>query len=357
MVNADALALMKEINRSSKGGGSAVLASSIVPARRFTTGSLTLDVALGGGWPGNAWHELYGKESHGKSTVALKTVAANQALDPNFITLWVASEDFNKENAEALGVDTDRVVLVETRNMEYAYEEIIKAAGKKGADLLVLDSYPALLPGEEYEKDMASSTMAVGARVTGKFFRKVGDAMARGPNERPVTGIFVNQQRDNIGGYSPVGVAQTTPGGNGKNYSFNVRLQVSRSEYIKEKVPDKGEVKVGQVIKALTVKNKSAPPQQVAIWDFYFRDAPILGFKRGEYDSIKEIRTLALVYDVVDTTSTGRYEFGGQKWHGKEALTASLYEDLTLRAEITKRVMEFAGKPRQDAEEVEGEAA
>lgn len=87
---------------------------------RFPTGSLSLDLALGGGWPGNRWAEVIGMESSGKTTVVLKSIAACQAADPGFTTLWCAAEDFDKEWAARLGVDVDRVEISPFRRMKWS---------------------------------------------------------------------------------------------------------------------------------------------------------------------------------------------------------------------------------------------
>jgi recombination protein RecA len=360
VVSDGAIALLKTINKKS-GDGSVILASDMRVARRFTSGSLMLDVALGGGWPANHWVEIFGKESHGKTFVTLKTIAANQLENPEFTTLWIAAEHFDTEQAQALGVDLERVLVVPTQQMEFAYQTMLEFAKSREVDCIVLDSYPALIADEEAAKDMDEATMALGARLTGKFFRKAGSATRRSTlvdNDRPMLGIIINQQRADIGGYSPHGTPQTTPGGVAKNYAFYVRCQVVRGEWIKEKIPGKGEVKAGQQIKITTVKNKSAPPQQLAVIDAYFRDAPELGFKRGDYDSVKELFALASVYDVLERKSSS-YSFGGQKWIGKDAVYAALYGDLTLRAELSEAVRVEARRPRQDRpdEEAFDEAA
>ena len=96
-----------------------LMTASEMPAiKKFTSGLLALDVALGGGWPGNKWVEVYGKESNGKTSIILNTIAANQQLDPNFTTFWCASEYFDPDWAIQNGVDVSRVVVFDTNNME-----------------------------------------------------------------------------------------------------------------------------------------------------------------------------------------------------------------------------------------------
>jgi len=342
-LNVEALALAAKINKE-LGEGAVIVASEMRVAKTFTTGSLSLDIALGGGWPGNQWVEIIGKESHGKTALVLKTIAANQAADPDFSTLWVAAEHYDQRQATALGVDNSRVIVVSTQDMVVAYETMLAYAESRAVDCIVLDSYPALIPPEEEEKGMDEVQVALGARITGKFFRKAGPATRRShiEEQRPILGILINQFRDKIGGWAPMGTPQTTPGGNAKNYAFYVRVEVKRDEYIEEKVPGKDmKVKVGQTIKIKTIKNKQAPPQQVASVDFYFRDAPILGFRRGDYDQVKELLTLGLIYDLVQRRGA-YFNYGEQRWQGREGMLAAFREDLDLQAHLDKEVREVA---------------
>lgn len=340
----EAAALAAKINKA-LGGDVIVRASDMVQPQPFPTGSLTLDVALGGGWAGNQWVEVRGPQSNGKTAVTLKTIAASQHINPNFLTLWIAAEKYDTDQAEALGVDNERVIVAETRDMEVAYDTVIQFAKDRAVDCVVIDSYPALIPPEEEEKGMSEVQVALGARLTGKFFRMVGTAFARDPldpNDRPILGIFINQFRDKIGGFSPFGTPQTTPGGNAKNYSFYQQVDVKRDEWIEEKVPGKDmKVKVGQTIKVRTVKNKQAPPQQVASVDFYFRDAPILGFLRGEYDTVKEVLTLGLVYDLIQRRGA-YFDYDGNRWQGRDNMLQAFREQPDLLARLDADVRQVA---------------
>jgi recombination protein RecA len=307
-----------------------------------------LDVALGGGWPGGKWVEIRGRESSGKTAVTLKTVAANQKLDPEFETLWLAAETYDVDQAAALGVDNSRVTVIPTQEMELAFELLIEAASSKAFDLQVLDSYPALIPGEESEKAMDEFTTAVGARLMNKFTRKAGKATERAPDgsERPMLGIIINQYRDKIGGFARFGVPQTTPGGHGKDYFFYTILEVARDEFITEKrpgIPDP--VKVGQSIKFRTIKNKSAAPQQTASVDFYFRGAPYLGFSRGTYDVAKEYFTMGVLFGVIRKGGTW-FSYEGYKWQGKDKVLAAIREDLELQEAIKVEVLDRAKNPK-----------
>jgi recombination protein RecA len=344
-LSVEAASLAAELNKR-LGEGSVILASDMGVARRYTSGSLSLDVALGGGWPGNQWAEILGLESHGKTAIVLKTIAANQQLDPNFSTLWVAAEHYDVDQARALGVDNSRVQVVPTQEMEVAYETMLKYASARAVDCIVLDSYPALIAKEEEDKSMDEAVMALGARITGKFFRKAGNATRRSLvlQERPMLGFIINQYRDKIGAFSPHGTPKTSPGGNAKNYAFYVRVEVTRDEWIEQATLGKGKIKVGQKIKVRTIKNKSAAPQQVAYLDFYFRDAPVLGFERGDYDLVKELVAMAVVYDVI-TRGGATFRFADHKWNGKEPMFAAIRDNVALCKQIADQVREIALDP------------
>lgn len=343
----DTQALMNQINKSF-GEGTVLPASALAVPRRFTSGSLATDVALGGGWPGGQWVEIVGKESAGKTAIALKTIAANQALDPQFSVLWVAAESYDIDQATALGVDNERIIVVPTQEMEFAFQVMLDAAESKSIDTIVLDSYPALIPDEEANKAMDEFTTAIGARRMNQFTRKAGKATRRDSNgsERPLLGIIINQYRDKIGTFARYGVPQTTPGGHGKDYFFYTRLEVARDDFITEKRPGIADpVKVGQSIKLRTLKNKSAAPQQTASVDFYFRGAPYLGFSRGEYDLGKEYFTMGVLFGIIKKSGAWFY-YDDRKWHGKDSAVTELRADKSIQSAIAEEVLEAAKNPK-----------
>lgn len=335
-------ALIAKINKK-YGENTLILAADVPAAPRFPSGSLSLDIALGGGWPGNQWTEVIGQESSGKTAVVLKTIAANQMVDPAFTCWWVAAEGYDETWAAALGVDNHRVLLHPTNSMEEAYAAMLEAAASRAVDTIVLDSYPALIPDLEEEKGMDELQVALGARLTGKFFRKAGAATGRdlAGTERPLLGLIINQWRDKIGGYSPQGTPRTSPGGNAKNYAYYARVEVARSEYIDEPRPGKGAARVGQTIKARTIKNKSAAPHRIATIDFYFDDAPILGFRRGQYDEVKELVTMGVLYEAIER-SGAYYTVTGVRVKGKDALVDLLRGDLTAQEQLRKQIWALA---------------
>jgi recombination protein RecA len=335
-INPEALKILTQINK--KLGSNVVVIGEDVRAdliTRTTTGSTTFDYVLGGGFPSNQWNELIGEASHGKTAIALKTIAANQAKDPEFTTVWVAAEQWVPEYAEMCGVDTSRVIVVETNIMEEAYDAVLAFAESRSVDAIVIDSLPALVPGPENEKNMDEMTVGRGALITNKFFRKAGAAMKRSlvEHERPILGLVINQYRMKIGVMH--GDPRTTPGGEGKNYAFFTRAEVRRDEWI-ETGSGTNKVRVGQRIKIRIIKNKTAPPQQVAYVDFYF--APFSIYEAGDYDTAKEITAMVIVKGIVDRKGGWIY-YGDRKWQGQEALANSVREEVDLFEELREKVL------------------
>ena len=336
MINPEARKIMAAINK--RFGDNVVVVGKdirddLIP--RVTTGSTTFDYILGGGLPANQWNELVGEPSHGKTAIALKTIAANQALDPEYTTVWVAAEQWVPEYAEMCGIDSSRVIVIETNIMEEAYDAVIAFAESKSVDAIVIDSLPALVPSAEDDKTMDEFTVGRGALLTNKFFRKAGAAMKRSLTEaeRPILGIVINQYRMKIGVMH--GDPRTTPGGQGKDYAYFTRSEIRRKEYI-ETGPAGNKTRVGQTIAIRNLKNKTAPPSQVAFVDFYFMDHST--YEAGDFDNAKEVAAMAIVKDIVDRRGGWIY-YGERKWQGQEALVNSLREEVGFFEELRAKVL------------------
>lgn len=293
------------------------------------TGALSLDLALGGGWVQNKWVEIVGWESAAKSAIALKTVAHNQRLDPDFLTLWVAAEPYVEEYAELLGVDSSRVIVVEENQMERAFEIILEFLRTPHAvDCIVLDSLAALEPAREEEKTLSDFQPGLAAFLTGKFFRMAQPALnftkrrAAGEDVEPILLLMINQWREKIGGY---GDPKTTPGGKAKNFYFFQRLEVSRAGWLEDK---KAKTPYGQVVRARVLKNKAGAPGQEAMLDYYFAGH---GPKEaGTYDEVKDLLNMGRAYEIV-TGGVGGFRMAGRHFKSADALYATVDEDESLQ--------------------------
>lgn len=328
--------LMAMLNKK-HGDGTIVMAKDMPTYDRITTGSLSYDVMLGGGWPVGQWHQIVGEWSNGKTALALKTIAANQRANPDFMVLWIAAEHFDKKWAAKCGVDLDRVIVYETRLMEQAYQAVLDFMENRSIDLVVIDSYPALIPAIEDDKEVEEATVGKAALVTNKFFRKMGQAIKRSlvEQERPATGLFINQWREKIGVMH--GDPRTTPGGKGKDFSFYTIVSVRRTNKI-----ERAKEIIGIEITAVTMKNKSAPSGRTAAVDFYF-DGPLA----GGYDLGKDMANTAIYLGSVKRAGKW-YKFLDKQWNGKEAVWDAIREDLDLQAEMREQTLKLIGNVSTD---------
>jgi recombination protein RecA len=300
---------------------------------RATTGILAYDLALGGGWPLNQWNEIIGEESAGKTAIAYRTIAINQQVDPEWVAMWVAAEEFVPDYAESFGIDMERLWVVETNQMEPALDVVLKAVENRAVDCVVIDSIPALVTAIEVDKAAGDASVASGAQILSRFFKKSTKAQRRSlidPNDRPCLLVALNQWRDRIG--VMFGDPRTTPGGKAKNYYFFTRVEVRRDDWLTDSTSI--DDRVGQVIKMRTLKNKTYRPSQVAQVDFYFTTSKN-GFQRGQFDTVKDVVNVCLAMDIFE----GRYKFEGQKIGGSKD---ELYSVVRENPDLMQRLREAA---------------
>ena len=338
-------AVMVKITKE-HGEGAVILGSQIVAPLRptITTGSLSLDAALGGGWATNHWAEIIGHESAGKTFLVLKTIAANQRLDPNWTVVWFATEDFSETYAEMLGVDVDRVIVRNENIMERVYKECIQFLQTKAVDCIVIDSLPFLVSGREDDGDMDETQPGYSALLTGKFFRKQMGSIKRRldlAEERNCTGFVINGWRDKFVKY---GDPRITPGGKGKNFVFFQRVDLSRTEWI----TDTKSRPVGQTMKLKNIKNKFPRPGLVGEVDAYVVDYK--NHKAGTFDTTKDVVSAAMTYEVFEKQGS-HYLFQGEKWYGRPNVEKALKADAKLRGRVKRAVLSAAAAPMPPTEQ------
>ena len=297
------------------------------------TGSLSLDIALGlGGLPKGRIIEIYGPESSGKTTVALHAVAevqkrggiagfidAEHALDPVY--------------ARNIGVDIDNLYISQPDNGEQALE-ITETMVRSGAiDIVIVDSVAALVPKAEIDGDMGDSHVGLQARLMSQALRKLTAAISRSN----CIVIFINQLREKVG--VMFGNPETTTGGRALKFYSSVRMDVRRTETLKQ-----GGEMVGNHVRVKIVKNKIAPPFKEAEFDIMFGK----GISREG-----DILDLATKIDLVNKSGAW-YAYNGEKiGQGRENAKSYLAAHPEIMEEIEEKVRAHygIGAEGQEAEE------
>ncbi|SFU76168.1 recombinase RecA [Alicyclobacillus macrosporangiidus] len=295
-------------------------ASSSMNLETVPSGSLALDIALGtGGYPRGRIIEIYGPESSGKTTVALHAVAevqrrggqaafidAEHALDPVY--------------AAKLGVNTDELLISQPDTGEQALE-IAEALVRSGAvEIIVIDSVAALVPKSELEGDMGDSHVGLQARLMSQALRKLAGAISKSKT----IAIFINQIREKVG--VMFGNPETTTGGRALKFYSTIRLEVRRTEALKQ-----GNEVVGNRVKIRVVKNKVAPPFKTADVDIMFGE----GISRE--GSMIDIGT---EIDVIQKSGAW-YSYGEERLgQGRENAKQFLKEHPELADEIEQKIRE-----------------
>ena len=288
-----------------------------IDVETFSSGSLSLDLALGGGIPKGRIVEVYGPESSGKTTLTLHAVAeiqkqggtaafidAEHALDPAY--------------AERIGVNIGTLLVAQPDNGEQALEIVETLVRSNAVDLIVIDSVAALVPQAEIEGDMGDSHMGLQARLMSQALRKLTGVI----NKSHTTVIFINQLRMKIG--IMFGNPETTTGGNALKFYASVRLDIRRISQIKS-----GEEVVGNRARVKVVKNKIAPPFREAEFDIMYN----VGISR-EGDTLD----LAVTHGIVGKSGAW-FEYEGSKiGQGREAAKQYLIDHQEDLKKIEKAV-------------------
>jgi recombination protein RecA len=283
------------------------------------TGSLSLDIALGGfGIPRGRIIEVFGPESSGKTTLNLHVIASCQKLGG--VAAFIDAEHaLDPSWAKRLGVRLDDLLVSQPDTGEQALEICELLVRSNAVDLIVIDSVAALIPRAEIEGEMGDAVVGLQARLMSQAMRKLTGAISKSKT----TVIFINQIREKIG--VMFGNPETTPGGRALKFYASVRIDVRRTQTLKD-----GDVSIGARTRARVVKNKIAPP---------FRDGEFdIMFDRGiSYEG--DLLDLAVATNVIDKSGAW-FNYGPTRLgQGRENAKQFLFDNKDLAAEVHQKVL------------------
>ncbi len=284
----------------------------------ISSGSLSIDHCLGvGGFPKGRIIEVYGPESSGKTTLALQAIAECQK-DGGKAAFIDAEHAIDPKYAKALGVDIDELILSQPDSGEQALE-ITEVLIRSGAiDLIVVDSVAALVPQAELDGEMADSNIGLHARLMSKAMRKLAGAM----NTNNCTTIFINQLREKVG--VMFGNPETTTGGKALKFYASIRLEIRKSEAIKN-----GADVIGNKVNVKVAKNKVAPPFKACQVEIYYGEG---------ISHVSEVVSLGEELGVIDKSGSW-YAYNGEKiGQGKDAVRSFLIANPEIDKEITEKI-------------------
>ncbi len=291
---------------------------SAMNVEAIPTGALSLDVALGiGGIPKGRIVEIFGPESSGKTTLALHMIAECQKTggEAAFID---AEHALDPVYAKHLGVDIDNLIVSQPDTGEQALE-IAEALVRSGAiDIIVVDSVAALVPKAEIDGDMGDSHVGLQARLMSQALRKLAGVL----NKSNTAIIFINQLREKVG--IMFGNPETTPGGRALKFYASVRLDIRKTENLKQD----GEV-FGNRVRVKVVKNKVAPPFREAEFDIIYGK----GISKSG-----NILDLGVNLDIVEKSGSWFSYNGARIGQGRENAKKYLEENPEVMAEVEKKV-------------------
>jgi recombination protein RecA len=294
----------------------------VMDVESIPSGSLGLDIALGvNGFAKGRIVEIYGPESSGKTTLAIHAIAECQKQGG--VAAFIDAEHaFDRFYAEALGVDTDNLLISQPDNGEQALEITENLIRSGAIDIIVVDSVAALVPRSEIEGEMGDSKMGLQARLMSQAMRKLTGSIGR-------TGcccVFINQLREKIG--VMFGNPETTTGGNALKFYASQRLDIRKSGAA---IKDKDGNVVANHVKVKVVKNKVAPPFRVAEFDIVFGEG---------ISKVGEIVDLGVDHDIVGKSGAW-YSYDDAKIaQGREGAKQFLKDNPEVALEIENKIKE-----------------
>ena len=308
---------------------------AIVPVSTISTGSISLDYALGvGGFPRGRINEIFGPESSGKTTVALQVVAEAQRLGGMAAFIDV-EHALDPVYARKLGVDVDNLLVSQPDFAEQALEITSALIASGSIDVLVVDSVAALVPKAELDGEMGDSHMGVQARLMSQAMRKLTGIVSKSNTCL----IFINQIREKIG--VMFGNPETTTGGRALKFYSSVRADIRRIAAIKE-----GEQVIGNRTKVKIVKNKVAPPFREAEFDIIYGEGIS---KEGD------LLDMGVAQNLIEKSGSWFSYQGDRIGQGRENARQFLRDNPDIRQRVETALRQALGLPAPGA--VAGEPA
>ncbi|WP_347173085.1 recombinase RecA [Polaribacter uvawellassae] len=294
--------------------------SKVEDIEAISSGSLGLDLALGvGGYPRGRVIEIYGPESSGKTTLTLHAIA--EAQKAGGIAAFIDAEHaFDRYYAENLGVDIENLIISQPDYGEQALEIADNLISSGAIDIVVIDSVAALTPKSEIEGEMGDSKMGLHARLMSQALRKLTGTISK----TKCTVIFINQLREKIG--VMFGNPETTTGGNALKFYASVRLDIRRRTQLKD-----GDRVIGNSTKVKVVKNKVAPPFQVAEFDIMYGQG---------ISKVGEILDIGVELGIVKKSGSW-FSYGETKLgQGRDAVKGLINDNPELAEELETKIKE-----------------
>lgn len=343
-VSPEVLKVVEELNK--KFGDNTIqigVSKRDTTVKRIPTGSISLDIALGGGIPEGRFIEISGGESATKTTQTCHIMREAQKLG-YAVAFFDIEGTSDMEYFEQLGIDTNCLIYSRPDSMEEATEAMLQLQKSGVVNFGVIDSIASMTPNKEVESKMDETVrMGIPQQLLGEFFRKWQANNNKLCRERktPFTLIGINQLREKIGAY---GDPEYTPGGRAKRHFSSVDIRLRKGDWITEGKGDHKEI-VGQVTKFKIEKNKTFKRMQTGEFDFYFSENNSAGVKPLYNDNFKEVVLLAVEWGIVERRGAWFY-YKENKYQGIDSLIAALKGSPELVNEIKKQVIDLATKVR-----------
>lgn len=320
MAEKDIFSVIAEIEKT-YGKGAAIVGNQVLEVPKISSGSLSLDIALGGGYGEGRIVELYGPESAGKTLLAVTgAIQAQKKYPEKYVVIIDAEHAIDTEFCKKLGLDTDKVIINQPDSGEMGFAVLEKLIESRQVSFAIVDSVAAMVPKAELEADMDQQQMGLQARMMSKGLRKLTGVISN----TKTTVLFINQLRDKIG--VMFGNPETTAGGNALKFYASQRIDVRKK--IGTQKDDAGDI-LNTEINCKVVKNKLAPP---------FRKAEIMNIFNVGIDPSYDVLNLGVELGLIKRSGSWFAVEDSKIGQGKENAIQTLKENPDLYDSIESAI-------------------